>query len=50
LTGGLGADKVVDLAGVGTLPHSYQAVGPGGEVLYYNFTQIKKANSSAVTC
>jgi NADPH:quinone reductase-like Zn-dependent oxidoreductase len=33
LTGGLGADKVVDLAGVGTLPHSYQAVGPGGEVL-----------------
>jgi NADPH:quinone reductase-like Zn-dependent oxidoreductase len=33
LTGGLGADKVVDLAGVGTLPHSYQAVGPSGEVL-----------------
>ena len=33
LTGGLGADKVVDLAGVGTLPHSYHAVGPGGEVL-----------------
>ena len=33
LTGGLGADKVVDLAGVGTLPHSYQAVGRGGEVL-----------------
>ena len=33
LTGGLGADKVVDLAGVGTLPHSYQAVGPGGEIL-----------------
>jgi NADPH:quinone reductase-like Zn-dependent oxidoreductase len=33
LTGGIGADKVVDLAGVGTLPHSYQAVGPGGEVL-----------------
>ena len=33
LTDGLGADKVVDLAGVGTLPHSYQAVGPGGEVL-----------------
>jgi len=33
LTGGLGADKVVDLAGVGTLPHSYKAVGPGGEVL-----------------
>jgi NADPH:quinone reductase-like Zn-dependent oxidoreductase len=33
LTDGFGADKVVDLAGVGTLPHSYQAVGPGGEVL-----------------
>jgi NADPH:quinone reductase-like Zn-dependent oxidoreductase len=33
LTGGRGADKVVDLAGVGTLPRSYQAVGPGGEVL-----------------
>jgi NADPH:quinone reductase-like Zn-dependent oxidoreductase len=33
LTGGRGADKVVDLAGVGTLPHSYQAVAPGGEVL-----------------
>jgi NADPH:quinone reductase-like Zn-dependent oxidoreductase len=33
LTGGLGADKVVDLAGVGTLPRSYQAVGPTGEVL-----------------
>jgi NADPH:quinone reductase-like Zn-dependent oxidoreductase len=32
LTGG-GADKVVDLAGVGTLARSYQAVGPGGEVL-----------------
>jgi NADPH:quinone reductase-like Zn-dependent oxidoreductase len=33
LTNGLGADKVVDLAGVGTLPHSYKAVGPSGEVL-----------------
>jgi NADPH:quinone reductase-like Zn-dependent oxidoreductase len=33
LTDGEGADKVVDLGGVGTLPHSYQAVGPGGEVL-----------------
>lgn len=33
LTGGAGADKVVDLGGVGTLPHSYLAVGPGGEVL-----------------
>jgi NADPH:quinone reductase-like Zn-dependent oxidoreductase len=33
LTGGQGADKVVDLGGAGTLPHSYQAVGPGGEVL-----------------
>ena len=33
ITGGLGAEKVVDLGGVGTLPHSYQAVAPGGEVL-----------------
>lgn len=33
LTNGLGADKVVDLAGVGTLSHSYKAVGPAGEVL-----------------
>jgi NADPH:quinone reductase-like Zn-dependent oxidoreductase len=33
LTAGAGADKVVDLAGVGTLPHSYLAVGHGGEVL-----------------
>ena len=33
LTAGRGADKVVDLAGVGTLPRSYQAVGPAGEVL-----------------
>jgi NADPH:quinone reductase-like Zn-dependent oxidoreductase len=33
LTDGAGADKVVDLAGVGTLPHSYLAVGPAGEVL-----------------
>ena len=32
LTGGQGADYVVDLGGVGTLPHSYQAVGPGGEI------------------
>jgi NADPH:quinone reductase-like Zn-dependent oxidoreductase len=32
LTGGQGAEHVVDLGGVGTLPHSYQAVGPGGEV------------------
>ena len=32
LTGGQGADKVVDLAGVGTLPRSYLAVGFGGEV------------------
>lgn len=33
LTDGRGADKVVDLGGVGTLPHSYQAVGPQGEIL-----------------
>jgi len=32
LTGGQGADYVVDLGGAGTLPHSYQAVGAGGEV------------------
>jgi NADPH:quinone reductase-like Zn-dependent oxidoreductase len=32
LTDGHGADQVVDLAGLGTLPHSYQAVGPGGEI------------------
>lgn len=32
LTGGWGADHVVDLGGVGTLPHSYQAVARGGEV------------------
>jgi NADPH:quinone reductase-like Zn-dependent oxidoreductase len=32
LTGGRGADLVVDLGGVGTLPHSYLAVGPGGEI------------------
>jgi NADPH:quinone reductase-like Zn-dependent oxidoreductase len=31
-TDGQGADHVVDLGGVGTLPHSYLAVGPGGEV------------------
>jgi NADPH:quinone reductase-like Zn-dependent oxidoreductase len=32
LTGGKGAEQVVDLGGPGTLPHSYQAVGPGGEI------------------
>lgn len=32
LTGGRGADQVVELGGAGTLPHSYQAVGPGGEI------------------
>ncbi len=32
LTDGWGADHVVDLGGVGTLPHSYLAVAPGGEV------------------
>ena len=32
LTDGRGADIVVDLGGVGTLPHSYLAVGPGGEI------------------
>lgn len=32
LTGGQGADLVVDLGGAGTLPHSYEAVAPGGEI------------------
>ena len=32
LTEGRGADHVVDLGGVGTLPHSYLSVGPGGEI------------------
>jgi len=31
-TGGQGADHVVDLGGVGTLPHSYQCVGTFGEI------------------
>ncbi len=33
LTSGQGADKVVDLGGVGTLPRSYLSVANGGEVL-----------------
>jgi NADPH:quinone reductase-like Zn-dependent oxidoreductase len=32
LTNGQGADHVIDLGGVGTLPHSYLAVGRGGEI------------------
>jgi NADPH:quinone reductase-like Zn-dependent oxidoreductase len=32
LTGGQGADHVVELGGPGTLPHSYQAVARGGEI------------------
>jgi NADPH:quinone reductase-like Zn-dependent oxidoreductase len=32
LTGGHGADHVIDTGGVGTLPRSYLAVGPGGTV------------------
>ena len=32
LTGGQGADHVVELGGAGTLPHSYKAVGPRGEI------------------
>jgi NADPH:quinone reductase-like Zn-dependent oxidoreductase len=32
LTDGLGADHVIDTGGVGTLPKSYLAVGPGGTV------------------
>jgi len=31
-TGGAGADHVVDLGGVGTLPQSYLSVGDGGEI------------------
>ena len=32
LTGGQGADHVIDTGGVGTLPRSYLSVGPGGTV------------------
>jgi NADPH:quinone reductase-like Zn-dependent oxidoreductase len=32
LTHGQGVDHVVELGGEGTLPHSYQAVGFGGEI------------------
>jgi NADPH:quinone reductase-like Zn-dependent oxidoreductase len=32
LTGGQGADHVIDTGGAGTLPRSYLAVGPGGTV------------------
>jgi NADPH:quinone reductase-like Zn-dependent oxidoreductase len=32
LTGGQGADHVIDTGGAGTLPHSYLAVGPSGIV------------------
>ncbi len=32
LTGGQGADQVIDTGGVGTLPKSYLAVGPAGTV------------------
>jgi NADPH:quinone reductase-like Zn-dependent oxidoreductase len=32
LTDGQGAEHVIDTGGIGTLPHSYQAVGPGGTV------------------
>jgi NADPH:quinone reductase-like Zn-dependent oxidoreductase len=32
LSNGLGVDHVVELGGEGTLPHSYQAVGFGGEI------------------
>jgi NADPH:quinone reductase-like Zn-dependent oxidoreductase len=31
-TGGAGADQVVELGGVGTLPHSYQCVAQDGEI------------------
>ncbi len=32
ITDGKGADIVIDTGGVGTLPHSYQAVGNGGQI------------------
>lgn len=32
LTDGRGADHVIELGGAGTLPHSYLAVGQGGEI------------------
>lgn len=32
LTGGRGADHIIELGGVGTLPRSYQAVAPGGQI------------------
>lgn len=32
LTGGQGADHVIELGGSGTLPNSYRAVGPRGEI------------------
>lgn len=32
LTGGQGVDHIVELGAAGTLPHSYQAIGPGGEI------------------
>jgi NADPH:quinone reductase-like Zn-dependent oxidoreductase len=31
-TGGKGADHIIELGGVGTLPHSYQCVGYEGEI------------------
>lgn len=32
VTGGYGADHIVEVGGVGTLPNSYQSVAPGGEI------------------
>jgi len=32
LTDGRGADHIVEVGGFGTLPHSYRAVAPGGEI------------------
>jgi NADPH:quinone reductase-like Zn-dependent oxidoreductase len=32
LTGGQGADHIVELGAPGTLPHSYRAIGPRGEI------------------
>ena len=32
LTGGRGVDHIVEVGGAGTLPMSYRAIGPGGEI------------------
>jgi len=49
LTDGQGADQVVELAGLGTLPHSYQAVGPGGEIALIGVMAPQEGNLSPHT-